>query len=261
MKEYLETRQRRERTARMTGIILTVGVHLLAGTVFAFKGIKYIWPPPAEQTFLIDFTEEEEKQIVRPRQTGNQPRSEDVDRTKPIELIQRSKSPVQAPNKQNLTPATKQDDFGDVDTPEIKQEAKLDPRASFPGMAKKDTTLTAPHTAETASNEYKAGQPAGNTERGRTEGRPNAHLKGRNAVGGLPSPSYGVQKSGVVVVTIWVDQYGTVQKAQAGAEGTTVVDNTLWAAARKAALGAHFNMSADAPALQQGTITYVFNLK
>ena len=62
MKEYLETRQRRERTARMTGIILTVGVHLLAGTVFAFKGIKYIWPPPAEQTFLIDFTEEEETQ-------------------------------------------------------------------------------------------------------------------------------------------------------------------------------------------------------
>jgi hypothetical protein len=46
----------------------------------------------------------------------------------------------------------------------------------------------------------------------------------------------------------------------AGAEGTTVTDKTLWQAARKAALGAHFNMSADAPVLQEGTITYIFKL-
>ena len=78
--------------------------------------------------------------------------------------------------------------------------------------------------------------------------------------GTLPRPSYGVQKAGTVVVEIWVDNYGNVQKAVAGAAGTTVTDKTLWQAARKAALGAHFNMSADAPALQKGTITYVFNL-
>ena len=33
------------------------------------------------------------------------------------------------------------------------------------------------------------------------------------------------------------------------------------AAARAAALQTHFNQSADAPALQQGTITYVFKLQ
>ena len=69
-----------------------------------------------------------------------------------------------------------------------------------------------------------------------------------------------VQESGIVVVDIWVDNYGNVQKAVAGAEGTTVTDKTLWQAARKAALGAHFNMSGDAPALQKGTITYIFKL-
>ena len=57
-----------------------------------------------------------------------------------------------------------------------------------------------------------------------------------------------------------MDNYGQVQKAVAGAEGTTVTDQNLWQAARKAALGAHFNMSADAPPLQKGTITYVFKL-
>ena len=40
-----------------------------------------------------------------------------------------------------------------------------------------------------------------------------------------------------------------------------MADKDLWQAARKAALGAHFNMDADAPALQKGTITYVFSMK
>lgn len=260
MKQYERDRKQRESVAVMAGLVLTVGLHVFACVFFYFKGIKYIWPPPAEQTFLIDFTEEEEEK-VKPRQTGTQPRSETADKSKPLELVQKSQSPYVAKNEKNLTPATKQDDFGDVDTPEVKQEAKLDPRAAFPGMSKKDTTLTAPHTATEGSAEFKAGQPKGNTEKGKTEGSPNAHLKGRNVVGGLARPRYDVQKDGVVVVTVWVDQYGTVQKAQAGAEGTTVVDDKLWAAARKAAMDTHFNMSADAPALQQGTITYVFNLK
>ena len=95
----------------------------------------------------------------------------------------------------------------------------------------------------------------------KTDGTPNAHLQGRTVLGTLPRPSYAVQNEGIVAVTIWVDQYGTVQKAIAGADGTTVTDNELWEAARKAALGAHFNMNADAPALQQGTITYHFKLR
>ena len=107
----------------------------------------------------------------------------------------------------------------------------------------------------------KAGHPQGNTNVGKTDGSPNAHLQGRTVLGTLPRPSYAVQNSGIVVVKIWVDQYGTVQKAVAGHDGTTVTDKDLWNAARKAALGAHFNMSADAPALQEGTITYKFNLK
>ena len=64
-----------------------------------------------------------------------------------------------------------------------------------------------------------------------------------------------------MVVQVKVDQYGTVTEAIAGAEGTTVTDKNLWAAARSAALKAHFNMDANAPAMQTGTITYIFKLK
>ena len=85
-------------------------------------------------------------------------------------------------------------------------------------------------------------------------------LNGRNVVGTIAKPEYNVRESGTVVVTIWVDTYGNVTKAQPGAEGTTVKNSELWNSARKAALATRFNVDANAPALQKGTITYVFKL-
>ena len=157
---------------------------------------------------------------------------------------------------------TAPDDFGDVELPAPEpEEPALDPRASFPGMAKADTTLTAAHAASEAGDTFREGQSNGNTDRGRTDGRPNAHIKGRHVDGYIKLPEYNVQESGTVVVDIWVDNYGKVVRAVPGGEGTTVMDKTLLAAARSAALETHFNQSTDAPAMQQGTITYYFNLK
>ena len=82
----------------------------------------------------------------------------------------------------------------------------------------------------------------------------HAILAGRRINGAVPS--FFSDKTGKVVVDIWVDNYGTVQKAVAGAEGTTVTDSELWNKARSSAMQASFNMSADAPAMQKGTITY-----
>lgn len=261
MEQYLRERNRREQNSRISGAALTLVAHLCALIAVSTSGLSYMYPPPPETSMLIDFEEDVEpvKEIIR----GDRPRSENVDRSEPEKLIQRSESPVASP-KENLTPQTKPDDFGDVPVqePELKEEPKLDPRASFPGMAKKDTTLTAQHSAMEAGTTYKAGQSAGNTSNGRTDGRPNAHLEGRSVdKAGLKRPVYNVQESGTVVVTIWVDQYGNVTKAIAGAEGTTTNNSALWAAARKAAMETHFNQSADAPAMQEGTITYYFILK
>ena len=89
--------------------------------------------------------------------------------------------------------------------------------------------------------------------------KPQMHnVLGRHLNGALPRPTYNGSASGIVVVKVWVDNYGQVQKAVAGVEGTTNSDQTLWNAARNAALRAHFNMSANAPDLQEGTITYIF---
>lgn len=260
MKQYLRERNERERNSVITGIVLTVAIHVCAVLLVSFTGIKYLYPPPQDTTFLLDFEEEVTPPVQK---VGRQPRGEDVDPEKNIELVQRSESPAVS-DKPNLTPETKPDDHGDVEVPEPPREEEpvLDPRASFPGMAKKDTSLTAEHSSKEAADNFKAGQPSGNTNKGNADGTPNAHLEGRYVdKAGLKKPAYSSQESGKVVVKIWVDQYGKVQKAVPGADGTTVTDKALWTAARNAALETGFNMSANAPALQEGTITYIFNLK
>ena len=59
-------------------------------------------------------------------------------------------------------------------------------------------------------------------------------------------------------IDLIVDQYGKVTNAIPGAAGTTVQDKQLWEAAKKAAYQAVFNISSDAPTVQEGTITYIF---
>lgn len=263
MQPYQRTREKREKTANVTGVFVTLGVHALALVVLLTSGLKYLDPPPPERTSLLIEFEEPEEMEVKPLEsrTGRQPQAEEVDPEREVELVQKAESP-HVSDRPNVTPETAPDAHGDVDvpTPPV-EEPKLDPRASFPGMSKQDNTATTPHSASEAGEGFKAGQPDGNTKEGKTEGSANAHVKGRNVVGTLPKPSYGSQLSGTVVVQVKVDQYGNVTEAVAGAEGTTVADKALWAAARSAAMKAHFNMDANAPALQTGTITYIFKLK
>lgn len=260
-KQYIRERERQQKRSRTTGIALTICMHIaLVGCCFV-SGFTYLDPPPPErEMILIDF---EQPEIEKPRQVmdGTSPRAENPDPTQPLNLVQQSEAPNKG-TESNEAPESQVDDFGDVDIKDPEPKKEIDRRALFRAAdnnTKKDTL--AAQTAREVSDALKAGHASGNTRTGETSGEPNAKLTGRKVVGTLPSPSYNVQASGKVVVEIWVDNYGNVQKAVAGVEGTTVSDKTLWQAARKAALEAHFNLSADAPALQKGTITYIFNLK
>lgn len=83
---------------------------------------------------------------------------------------------------------------------------------------------------------------------------PAVRLAGRSING--TAPKFTADKPGTVVVSIWVDNYGNVQKALPAIDGTTIADDSVVASARKAALSMHFNMSADAPAMQEGVVTF-----
>lgn len=260
MENYKQERSRQEKFARTLGLALTVGAHVVLLGCGAFSGLKYIYPPPEENTFLIDFSEDEPEKPKR-QKYGSQPRAVEVDRTKSIDLVQQSEA-QETGKKANKAAEATVDDFGDVEKYEPPREKPIEKKALFHAADNKPSEDTlAAQTAHKVSESLKAGHASGNTVSGKQTGEPNARLKGRKPVNGyLPKPAYSSQESGTVVVTIWVDQYGNVKKAKAGAEGTTVVDQKLWNAARSAALQAHFNTDADAPALQEGTITYIFKL-
>ena len=259
--KYLQERKRQERRSRTTGIALTAVLHAGLAVSLFVTGFTYLDPPPPEkEMILIEF---EEPQIEKPKQiwNGTRPQAVNPDPTQPINLVQQSEAQNEG-TKSNEAPEAQVDEFGDVDIKDPAPKKEIDRRALFraaDNKTQKDTL--AAQTARKASDALKAGHAQGNTRTGETSGEPNAKLAGRSIDGTLPRPSYNVQESGKVVVQIWVDNYGQVQKAVPGVEGTTVSDKTLWQAARKAAMGTQFNLSADAPAMQKGTITYIFKLK
>jgi len=84
-------------------------------------------------------------------------------------------------------------------------------------------------------------------------------LSGRTA-SSLPKPKYPGNDEGVVVVKVTVDKFGNVTTAEPGKSGTTISDTKFWEEAKQAALKAKFNSDDNAPAFQQGTITYKFIL-
>jgi colicin import membrane protein len=77
----------------------------------------------------------------------------------------------------------------------------------------------------------------------------------------LPSPKYDYQGEGRVVVEVSVDRSGKVTQARPGITGSTTLDDYLLKVAKEAALKARFDVKADAPVVQKGTITYNFKLR
>ena len=65
-------------------------------------------------------------------------------------------------------------------------------------------------------------------------------------------------KKGIVVVSISIDKYGHVMKAEPGAEGTTTTDDYLLKLAKQGAESAMFDNCPKCPLEMKGTITMTF---
>ena len=255
---YIQDRKKQETRSQITGVVFAVLIHSALIGCFFMTGFTYLDPPPPEkEMILIDFEEVETKKPQQ-RRDGTKPRAETP--SKEINLVQQSEA-QNLGTKTNEAPEATVGDKGDVEVPEPPRK-EINRRALFSAANNKTEKDTlAAQTAREVTDALTAGHALGNTKTGETTGEPKALLSGRTVNGSLPKPHAPGQQVGKVVVDIWVDNYGIVQKAIPGAEGTTVTEKELWNEARKAAMKASFNMSADAPAMQTGTITYIFKVK
>lgn len=262
MEKYLREREKQYRNSIVTGVTMVVVLYVTLGIVLWKNGFTYLDPPPPDDSpITLDFSEVEEEQI-KPKQqwNGTRPTVENPDPTRETELVKHSEAPVKG-TKENLAQASTVDEHGDVETPEPPREEPINKKALFSAaqnVADKDTL--APQTSSEPSYNLQPGHASGNIKEGNENGQPNAKLAGRTVIGAIPSPSYNVKETGKVVVKIKVDRNGTVVDAQPGETGTNLTDKTAWDAAKKAALRTQFNVKADAPEFQYGTITYIFNI-
>lgn len=217
------------------GILLSLGVNCAVIFGCSFNGLKYVYPPPEEKSLLLDFEElpevKTEKEVISPAV------AEEVKPDGQTNLVQQAGEP------------------------EEPQPEAIDTRALFHTAKAPAADSSAVSDTDAVADALRQGQQDGNTELARADGTPSASLKGRKVVGQLAKPRYEVQASGTVVVEIWVDRQGGVTRANPGYDGTTTSDMNLWKAARQAALKTSFNIDYDAPGLQKGTITYIFELQ
>ena len=102
---YRNGKDRMERDSSVTGIVLTVAVHLCILGAGLSGGLTYIYPPPEEESILLDFSEDIESPVIR-EMSGEEPRAVKPDPQREVELVQRSEGQVEGHKANEAMEAT-----------------------------------------------------------------------------------------------------------------------------------------------------------
>lgn len=258
---------------RFFALIAALGFHLLVFLAFLFLGLSTPLPLPEEEGVLValGYVDEGTGRIQPLSSSPPAPRPEPTPPATATEevVVQTTEESVAMPDARpddTPEPETESPPAEEIPVPEAATEEppqepvqQVDPRALFPGADQRATAR------------QDQGDTTGEGDRGRREGAVDAQtfeglgqsdgieftLTGRTA-NFLPIPDYTTQAQGRVVVAITVDRQGQVVRARAGDRGTTTSDQVLWRLAEEAARRARFDIQANAPEEQSGTITYNF---
>lgn len=149
-----------------------------------------------------------------------------------------------------------------IEEPKPKEEPKVNERALFKPVNQPVEQQSSEGNTETPGDQGNpnGGQNIANYEgQGGAGGGPSYDLGGRNAKS-LQRPSSDFNEEGTIVVDIWVDRDGRVQRAEVG-KGTNISNARMRETAKQAALQSVFAPDKNAVELQRGTITYKFIIR
>ncbi len=268
----MDTNQKRDRNRALIG---TVAFHALLVVCFLLFGLSTPLPLPEEHGVLvslgyIDEGRGEAQPLAAPQPVPQSPPStpaQEPDRTVTQDTYESVALPEEVSDQDTSEDLPESERHDPTPIPEeaveelIEEEPapQVDPRALFPGRDQQST------------DRQDQGETDGTGDQGRPEGAIGAdHYNGAGPGDGieysltgrsanyLPLPEYTTLATGRVVVQITVNRQGQVIRATAGARGTTTTDRTLQWQAEQAARRARFDLKADAPEEQTGTITYNF---
>lgn len=246
---------------KLYGIITTVVIHATAIVLLFVLCFKTPLPLPGEEGVEVNLGmyETSQQDYETTSQQDQETTSQQVEETEEVE-------------EENITfedeevPAIEEtEEVEEEDTVEKVEEEK--PVVNQRAMFKAPVTKNADNDKQSDDNkdDMERGIPEGLKDINRYEGHggsgdgPAYDLGGRGAKS-ISSPSKEFSEEGTVVVDIWVDKDGRVQRAEIG-KGTTIVNSSMLESAKRAALNSIFNKDDKAAELQKGSITYTFIIR
>jgi hypothetical protein len=246
-----------KKTGKLTGILGTLIIHLIAGIIFMSLQLRSL-----QKTIATEY------QVELAPVTTPEIKKEKIAETTATSVEKVLKGDAEMLNiARNLSskPAEKinPSDYIDKVKEELIKSGKLgvdnyideqkklnDSRGDENISVKKDSIPAEKVKSRTTTSQEMAANYKGPT-------RIYYDLIGRNHLY-LPIPIYKCEGSGKVVLAIEVDQNGIVQKAQIAERESTASDPCLIETAINTALLSRFNPDAGAPKIQLGMLTYEF---
>lgn len=229
------------------GLYITVSVHL--AVIIVLLAVRIGYEIKRENSFVLDFTQQEEKERKQQEAELQEKAELDLDR-----LLAAAAALQQQNGVRNIAVdrASLKDDKG-IDADKLYQDAQRLAQELKDGQKQQQEDPDA--FASTQPDQT----PQEQEEKPRPYSGPSVlawSLDGRNA-SHLPIPAYRCYGAGEVTVIITVNNRGDVVNAKVD-NNLSTADNCLRTFAVRAARLSKFSASPSAPARQMGTITYAF---
>ena len=226
------------------GLYITVSIHL--AVIIVLLAVRIGIEVQRENSFVLDFTQQEEKERIEQQEQLQEKALEDLER-----MLAAASSAAEPVRNVAVDRAALKDAKG-IDASELYREAERLAQELRDGQNRQqepDEVVAAPVKDDKAD----ASVPE------RVYSGPSVlswSLDGRKA-SHLPIPAYRCYGAGEVTVIITVNNRGDVVHAKVD-EGVSTADGCLRTYAVRAARLSKFSSSPTAPARQMGTITYAF---
>lgn len=238
------TRQNKNKTIAAA---ITVTVHVAVVVLLFIMALTTPLPLPGEAGVEVNLGMYNEGMGVQQQQ-------------KPTKVAEVPKHKPEQVKEETMTQDTEEAPAIEEPKPK-KEEPKINERALFKPVKPKEQPSSEGKT-DTPGDQgnQNGGQNIANYDgQGGSGGGPSYDLGGRNAKS-LSRPSSDFNQEGTIVVEIFVNRDGRVQKTNIG-KGSTISDAKMQKAAMDAAKSSVFAPDKDAAELQKGTITYKFIIR
>ncbi|MBR0323768.1 MAG: energy transducer TonB [Bacteroidales bacterium] len=249
---------------KLYGILATVAFHAIAVVLLFNLCFRTPLPLPGEAGVEVNLGMYAEAMS----QQDNMTTSQQVEETESQQVEESTSEDVEEEilsedeNIPSIEEVEETEEVEEIVEEVVEEKPVVNQRALFQVNKKKQET-----PSEGSSNEVvgEQGSPNGLKDIERYVGHggsgdgPSYDLGGRGAKS-ISSPSKDISEEATIVVDIWVDKEGRVQRAEIG-KGTTTTNSDMRASALQAARNSVFVKDDKAADLQKGTITYNFIIR